>query len=80
MHILKKSPTEAHPYIPELKEQYRQGKVTRREFLRLATLLGMSAASAKYFVGDALAAPITAPRAVTRGGTMTALVNEAMPL
>ncbi len=52
MQILKKTPKEAHPYIPELKEQYRQGRVTRREFFRMATLLGMSAANAKFFVGD----------------------------
>jgi peptide/nickel transport system substrate-binding protein len=71
MRILRKTKPEAHPYIPELKEQYRQGRVTRREFLRTATLLGMSAASARTFVGDALAAPARARRAVKRGGTMT---------
>jgi peptide/nickel transport system substrate-binding protein len=73
MHIWKKTPNnEAHPYIPELKEQYRQGRVTRREFLRMATLLGMTAANAKLFVGDSLAAaPRRAPLAIQRGGTMT---------
>ena len=73
MHIWKKTPNnEAHPYIPELKEQYRQGRVTRREFLRFATLLGMTAANAKLFVGDSLAAaPSRAPLAIQRGGTMT---------
>jgi peptide/nickel transport system substrate-binding protein len=73
MHIWKKSPNhEAHPYIPELKEQYRQGRVTRREFLRFATLLGMTAANAKLFVGDSLAAaPSRAPHAIQRGGMMT---------
>jgi peptide/nickel transport system substrate-binding protein len=59
---------EAHPYIPELKDGLLKGKVTRREFLRQATLLGMSAAAAYSFAGvmspsRALAA---APR---RGGT-----------
>jgi peptide/nickel transport system substrate-binding protein len=73
MHIWKKTPrNEAHPYIPELKEQYRQGRVTRREFLRMATLLGMTAANAKLFVGDSLAAaPNRSPLAIQRGGTMT---------
>ena len=33
-----------HEYIPELKESLRKGEVTRREFVRTATLLGMSAA------------------------------------
>ena len=33
MHIWKKTPNnEPHPYIPELKEQYRQGRVPRRQF------------------------------------------------
>ena len=32
-----------HPYIPELCEQLRAGKLDRREFLRTATLLGVSA-------------------------------------
>jgi peptide/nickel transport system substrate-binding protein len=73
MHIWKKTPiNEPHPYIPELKEQYRQGRVTRREFLRMATLLGMTAANAKLFVGDSLAAaPSRSPLAIQRGGTMT---------
>ena len=35
-----------HPYIPEGYDQLRQGRVTRREFLRLSTLLGMSAGTA----------------------------------
>ena len=71
MRILKKSRNDVHPYIPELEEQYRNGKVTRREFLRMATLLGMSAASARMFVGSAAAAPAVARRAIERGGTMT---------
>jgi peptide/nickel transport system substrate-binding protein len=41
----KRNPDE-HVYIPELQELYRQGRVTRREFVRNATLLGMSVASA----------------------------------
>ncbi len=32
-----------HPYIPELCEELRGGRVERREFLRVATLLGLSA-------------------------------------
>jgi peptide/nickel transport system substrate-binding protein len=51
MEIIKrKKRNEAHVYIPELKELYRQGRVTRREFLRNATLLGMSLASASAFL------------------------------
>jgi len=51
MEIIKKEDrNEAHAYIPELKELYRSGRITRREFLRNATLLGMSAVAASTFV------------------------------
>ena len=40
-----------HPYIPELKEQLRKGEIDRREFLRTATLLGVSAASEYAMAG-----------------------------
>jgi len=36
-----------HPAVPELLEQYRQGRITRREFIRYACLLGLSLASAE---------------------------------
>jgi len=48
--IKKKKNTEAHPYIPELKDLYARGRISRREFLRTATLLGMSLTSATAFV------------------------------
>ena len=35
-----------HPYIPATYEQLRQGRISRREFLRTVTLLGMSAGTA----------------------------------
>lgn len=40
-----------HPYLPVLKEQLAEQKIGRREFLRTATLLGMSAATAYGCVG-----------------------------
>ena len=48
----KRQPVDVHPYIPELKGLYRRGRITRREFLRNATLLGMSAAAATAFVAE----------------------------
>jgi peptide/nickel transport system substrate-binding protein len=39
-----------HPYIPELQEQYRTGAIDRREFLRTATLLGVSVSAAAAMV------------------------------
>ncbi|MFH1123461.1 MAG: twin-arginine translocation signal domain-containing protein, partial [Pseudomonadota bacterium] len=40
-----------HPAIHELKEGLSKGKLSRREFLRYATLLGMSAAAASQMSG-----------------------------
>ncbi len=40
-----------HPYIPELKNQFLKGEIDRRDFLRTATLLGLSASAAYAFVG-----------------------------
>ena len=40
-----------HAYIPELKSQLAEGRIDRREFLRTATLLGMSAGAAYAFAG-----------------------------
>ena len=42
-----------HPYIPELCEQLRKEEIGRRDFLRTATLLGVSA-SAAYAMADKL--------------------------
>ncbi len=41
-----------HPYIPELVEKCRKGEVARRDFLRLASLLGVSAAAAHALIGQ----------------------------
>jgi len=60
MEIIKKKPTnDVHTYIPELKDLYRKGRISRREFLRNATLLGMSLTSATAFL--AACGPTPAP-------------------
>lgn len=41
--ISKKRMARVHPYIPEAYDQLSQGRISRREFMRMATLLGMSA-------------------------------------
>jgi len=74
MEIIKRKPNnEAHVYIPELKDLYRQGRVSRREFLRTATLLGMSFAGASAFLTacaqeepTATPVPTTAPEVVPK--------------
>ena len=58
-----------HPYVPELIDQYKKGKLTRREFLRYAALLGVSVGAASAIIG------LPRPRAVfaakpQRGGTL----------
>ena len=87
MEILKKKPsTGLHPWVPELQEQLRQGKISRREFLRYATLLGVSVTGATALAACGTPATPAAPTATAasvatqapkaaagplRGGTMT---------
>ncbi|MFL5806996.1 MAG: 4-phytase, partial [Roseiflexaceae bacterium] len=54
-----------HPAVPEIQEQLRQGRISRREFLRLTTLLGVSAGTAYTLAacGSAPVQPGTAPTA-----------------
>ncbi len=65
MEIIKKNDRkEAHPYIPELKDLYQKGRITRREFLRNAVLLGMTFGAATAFVTScAQPTPTPAPTA-----------------
>jgi peptide/nickel transport system substrate-binding protein len=50
--ILRKQNGEhAHSYVPELANNFVKGEVDRREFLRTATLLGVSAPAAYAFAG-----------------------------
>lgn len=79
--VSKKILAKSHPAIPEAYDQYTQGRISRREFLRLSTLLGLSAGVA--YVAAACGAPTEAPPAETeappepapggikRGGTFT---------
>jgi peptide/nickel transport system substrate-binding protein len=48
-----------HPYIPELIEELRQNRVSRREFLRTSTLLGLSATTAYAIAGRITGQPLT---------------------
>jgi peptide/nickel transport system substrate-binding protein len=58
-NITKKDMEKIHPQIPEAYDQMVQGRMSRREFLQLATLLGMGAVAA------ACAGPTPAPAAPT---------------
>ena len=48
---MKETKGKIHPAIPEIKDDLDKGKITRRDFLRYATLLGMSAAAASQMIG-----------------------------
>lgn len=63
--------TKEHPYIPRLLEQLTEGRCSRREFLRTATLLGMSAATAYGFADKILPGLAgTAQAAMPKGGSL----------
>jgi peptide/nickel transport system substrate-binding protein len=62
------SDTKEHSYLPTLIHQYRMGTVSRRDFLRTATWLGLSAVAAYGIVGEA--DPALAQEAKPKGGTL----------
>jgi peptide/nickel transport system substrate-binding protein len=63
-----------HVLIPTLQRQLVEHEIDRREFLRYATFLGMSASAAYAFVakvtGGGLVAPAAAQGAIPKGGTL----------
>ena len=61
-----------HSYIPTLKRNFAEGKIDRREFLRTATLLGLSAGAAYAFVGKVTGESFVkaAKAAMPTGGTL----------
>jgi peptide/nickel transport system substrate-binding protein len=83
--VSKKYMASIHPAIPEAYDKFVQGRITRHEFLRFSTLLGMSA-SVAYLAACGPAATTVAPSAteemeeemeeeptggIKRGGTWT---------
>ncbi|RME98947.1 MAG: ABC transporter substrate-binding protein [Chloroflexi bacterium] len=81
--ISKKQMARVHPYIPEAYDLYQQGRISRRDFLRMATLLGLSAGAATLAAcspaapagapagGGEAAAPASSSGGIQRGGTLT---------
>jgi peptide/nickel transport system substrate-binding protein len=57
-----------HPYVSTLVKQLKDAEVPRREFLRTASLLGVSASAAYLLAG--LANPVQAQTNKPRGGTL----------
>lgn len=69
-------PSKVHPLIEQAREGLRQGSVSRRDFLKVSTLLGLSVAGAEVLAacGPAAAPATVAPPAATAlpGATPTA--------
>lgn len=61
-----------HPYLPRLRWQFANGRCDRREFLRTATLLGVSATGAYALAGRIAGSGLLpeAHAAMPRGGTL----------
>ena len=51
MSLAKKDLEQVHVALPGLVDQLKEGKLERREFLRLSTLLGLSATAAYALAG-----------------------------
>ncbi len=70
-----------HEGIPYLKDQYEKGKMTRREFLRYATLLGTSLTAAQALISGCGPTtpeePEVAPTATTAAPAATTAPTEA---
>ena len=71
--VTKKEMERIHPAIPAAYEKLEQGRITRREFMRFATLLGMSAATATIAAacapqGGSESAATAVPTAAVAGG------------
>ncbi len=58
-----------HPLVPEVHNQFLTGRISRREFLRTATLLGVSA-SAAYAMSGAVGIGNAAAQTPKAGGTL----------
>ncbi len=70
-----------HPAVPEVQEQLRQGRISRREFLRVVTLLGVSASSAYVMAacGGAPQQPGSVAPTAAPGAAPTAAPAAAAP-
>ncbi len=61
-----------HPYIPELEDDLRKGKISRRDFLWTSTMLGLSATTA-YSIAGAITGQSLVPSAqaaMKKGGVL----------
>lgn len=61
-----------HPLLPKLKEDFAEGRIGRRDFLRFSTLLGLSATGAYAIAGKVTGQGWSSPAraAMPKGGTL----------
>ncbi|HSS66108.1 MAG TPA: ABC transporter substrate-binding protein, partial [Gammaproteobacteria bacterium] len=66
-----------HPYIPELEDDLRKGKISRRDFLWTSTMLGLSAATAYSIAGAITGQSIvpSAQAAMKKGGVLRCVMR-----
>jgi peptide/nickel transport system substrate-binding protein len=57
-------------HVDRLRAQFAEGRLARREFLRIATLLGVAAPAAYAMAGMSAPAAAQSPGALPRGGTL----------
>ncbi len=80
--ITEKQMERVHPYIPEAYSLLKVGRISRREFLRMATLLGMSASAAMIAAqcgAPAAPAPEKPAESASSGGEAAAPTKAAAP-
>ncbi len=65
-----------HPLVSQAQEQLRQGTISRRDFLKFSTLVGMSLTAAKFLAACATATPEPTAEAVAAA---TAVPPTAVP-
>jgi hypothetical protein len=75
MSMAERNLEQVHVALPALVDRLNEGKLERREFLRMSTLLGLSATAAYALAG--IAAPV-APAEAATGGTVTFSMRVAL--
>jgi len=78
-NVSKKQMEKIHPAIPDAYEKLEQGRISRREFMRFATLLGMSAGMASIAAACGGGGTAVAPEA-TAGAVSEETAATAVPV
>ena len=77
MSLDKRDLEKIHVELPKLVDQLKEGKLDRRDFLRMSTLLGLTASAAYALAG--LPEPVQEAQAATMGGTVRISMRVSSP-